>query len=373
MKQEYLIVIFAIIVMLFYFIVATPAMNDDGFQYEGFTESVAQGHLDFRSFYGFQGLSFFAVPVFWLTHSHNSIIITSVIFSLLSLLLAYFVGKGFYGSSRAGIYSLILFLLMPYPYTTLMRGFQEAALLFFVLLILWGSLNKKLWTPIAWGIGGIVKPFALTLLPLFLGDYLSRKKIVWPVVAVMLGLLYLGANYHQTGHFVNDAAINSYQGNFDPGSNPPLLKSFTFGFKEIFRVGANLLVASRKIMISPFLIIIGVWSLLKNKDFKWRYKFIFSIILNVLLVSVLTFSFSKYLIPAVVLLALSAIPFLEKHKWAMWIVFADSLTVFIPIWQFFGHVFWSNLYIYLLPFWLAVALFIFYEYVFQKHYFNTNS
>ena len=70
--------------ILVYFLLATPAMNDAGFYYEGFAESLARGKLDFKSFYGFQGLSFFAVPVFWLTGSHNSIIVTSIIFSLLS-------------------------------------------------------------------------------------------------------------------------------------------------------------------------------------------------------------------------------------------------------------------------------------------------
>src|SRR3989338_463151 len=95
-KREYILIISVMVVMLVYFIVATPVMNDDGFHYEGFTESLARGKLDFKSFYGFQGLSFFAVPVFWLTRSHDSIIIMSAIFSLLSVPLAYFVGKTFY-------------------------------------------------------------------------------------------------------------------------------------------------------------------------------------------------------------------------------------------------------------------------------------
>src|SRR3989344_6952021 len=110
-KIPYLVIVASIFFMAFYFVAGRMQMNDDGFQYEGFAESLAGGFLDFKSFYGFQGLSFFAVPVFWLTHSHNSIIITSAIFSLFSVPLAYFVGKKFYQSSQAGIYFLILFLL----------------------------------------------------------------------------------------------------------------------------------------------------------------------------------------------------------------------------------------------------------------------
>src|SRR3990167_2961133 len=72
-----------VVVMAGFLLLGTPVMMDDGFQYEGFTESLAHGHLDFKSFYGFQGLSFFAVPIYWLTHSPVSIIITSMIFSLL--------------------------------------------------------------------------------------------------------------------------------------------------------------------------------------------------------------------------------------------------------------------------------------------------
>src|SRR3989344_2425620 len=200
-KQEYILILLVVAIMLVYFVVATPAITDDGLHYEGFTESLAHGKLDFESFYGFHGLSFFAVLVFWLTRSHDSIIIMSAIFSLLSIPLAYFVGKKFYQSSRAGIYFLVLFLLTPYPYTTMMRGFQEAALLFFILLIIFGSLNKKAWTPMAWAVGGIVKPFSMTLFPLFLpvdkrhgvSFIHSWKKMAWLLVSLIIGGVFLGA------------------------------------------------------------------------------------------------------------------------------------------------------------------------------------
>lgn len=367
------------IIMLAYFLIGHPVMNDDGFHYEGFTESLAHGHLDFKSFYGFQGLSFFAVPVFWLTRSHNSIIIMSAIFALLSVPLAYLIGKKLYQSSQAGLYFLILFLLMPYPYTTMMRGFQEAALLFFILLIIYGSINKKIWTPVAWGIGGIVKPFALVLFPLFFKDFLNKpfykiqfKKTIWIIAAALIGILYLGVSYYQTGHLVNNAAINSYQGNFDPANPPSLIKSFTIGINGPGRVVANLFLAYRKIMISPFLILVGLWALWKDKTFKYRNAFIYSIILNFLLLSIMTFSFSKYLLPMTTLFALASVGCLLKHKWLMVLVFIDSFFVFLPIWNYFGHSYWSNVYLYLIPLYLGIILFL-YEQFFQKHNFNSNS
>ena len=382
MRREYYIIILAMAGMVVYFLLGHPVMMDDGFQYEGFAESLAHGKLDFKSFYGFQGLSFFAVPVFWLTHSHDSIIIASAIFSLLSIPLAYFVGKKFYQSSRAGIYFLILFLLMPYPYTTMMRGFQEAALLFFILLIIYVSLNKKVWTPVAWAVGGIVKPFALVLLPLFIKDFLPRlkldklrfnfKKLSWVLVALLIGGAYLGASYYQTGHLVNNAAINSYQGNFDTGNPPPLAESFTVGIKGYLRIGANLLLSFRKIMVSPFVIVLGALSLLLNKGLKLRKEIILAVILNFILVGSLTFSFSKYLLPMTTLFALSSVSYLLKYKWLMALVFVDSLFVFLPIWNYFGYNFWSNLYLYLIPFWLAVVLFA-HEQLLAKHNFNPNS
>ncbi|MEK7076405.1 MAG: hypothetical protein AAB941_01970, partial [Patescibacteria group bacterium] len=303
MRREYALIILTMVGMLVYFILATPVMMDDGFHYEGFAESLANGKLDFKTFYGFQGLSFFAVPIFWLTRSHVSIIITSIIFSLLSVPLAYLIGRDYYqkaglpaeASAKAGIYFLILFLLMPYPYTTMMRGFQEAALLFFVLLIVYGSLNKKAWTPVAWAVGGIIKPFALFLFPLFIKNILSvdnrlamsviwKKGFVWLVAGVFVGALYLGTSYYQTGHLVNNAAINSYQGNFDTGNPPPLVESFTIGIKGYLRVGANLFLHFRKIMISPFIIVLGAFSLLLNKGLKLRKEIILAIILNFVLV-----------------------------------------------------------------------------------------
>lgn len=381
-KEECYIIILAMIGMAIYFIFGHPVMMDDGFHYEGFAESLANGKLDFKSFYGFQGLSFFAVPIFWLTHSQNSIIIMSAMFSLLSIPLAYFIGKKFYQSSRAGIYFMILFLLMPYPYTTMMRGFQEAALLFFILLIIWASLSKKPWTPVAWAVGGIVKPFALVLLPLFIKEvspadkrhsmsFIRRGRFLWLVLALAIGAAYLGASYYQTGHLINNAAINSYQGNFDAGNPPPLTESFALSFKGYLRVGANLLLYFRKIMIPPVIIVLGALSLLLNRGLKLRKEIILSIIINFVLVGSLTFSFSKYLLPMTTLFALTSVAHLLKYKWFMLLVFIDSLFIFMPIWYYFGRNFWPNIYVYLLPLMFAVMLFA-YERLLAKHNFNSN-
>ncbi len=373
--NEKLIIFLAALAMLVYFLLAQPVMMDDGFQYQGFAESLARGKLDFKSFYGFQGLSFFAVTIFWLTGSDISIIITSAIFVLLSIPLAFLVGRDFYkktglsteASTKAGIYFLILFLLVPYPYTTMMRGFQEAALLFFILLIIYGAMNKKLWTPIAWAIGGIVKPFALVLLPLFIKDFLNKKKIIWLAVALAVGAVYLGASYYQTGHLINNAAIGSYQGNFDTGNPPPLGESFTFGLKGYLRVGANIFLSFRKIMISPFVVLFGGLVLLFNKTMRSRKEMILAIVLNFLLVGSLTFSFSKYLLPMTTLFALASVSYLLKYKWLWAVIFIDSFFVFLPIWNYFGRDFWPNIYLYLIPFYLGGALFV-YDQLFQKHY-----
>jgi len=358
-KKEFWLLGIVIAAMAIYFVLAQPQMNDDGFHYEGFAEALSRGDLDFKSFYGFQGLSIFAVPVYWLTGSHDSIIVASAIFSLLSIILAYAIGKVLYGSRRAGIYFLMLFLLMPYPYTTMMRGFQEAALLFFVLLTIYASIAKKHWTPAVWAIGGIVKPFALTLFPLFFKNTFSKKNLIWLAVGLAIGGLYLGASYYQTGHLVNNAAINSYQGNFDPANPPALTESFTFGPKGFLRAAANLLVHSRKIMVSPLAVVIGGLALLFRSTLPFRKEFLLAIIINVVLVGLLTFSFSKYLLPAAVLLALASVPILLRYPLLAALVILDSIFVFMPIWNYFGHVYWASLYVYLIPLWLAVALFIY--------------
>src|SRR3989344_714404 len=345
--------------MLFYFLLATPIMMDDGSHYEGFTEALARGDLDFKSFYGFQGLSILSVPIFWITGSHISIIISSATLYLLALFLAYFIGRDFYSNKTAGIYFMILILLMPYAYTTMMRGFQEAGLLFFILLIIYGAINKKIWTPVSWAVGGIVKPFALVLFPFFAKDFLDRKKIIWVVVAGMIGIVYLGMSYYQTGHLINNAAINSYQGNFDTGNPPPLIESFAVGVKGFLRVGANLFLHYRKILISPLAIIIGGLALVLKKDLRLRREIILAILLNFILVGGLTFSFSKYLLPMAVLFALASVNYLLKYRWLMILVLADSLFVFWPIWNYFGIDFWSNIYVYLMPYWLAIFIYIY--------------
>lgn len=406
MFNEKIIVAIVMLLMLAYFLLASPALNDDGFHYEGFAEAAARGEIDFKNFYGFQGLSFLAVPVFWLTRSSISIIITSIILSLLSLPLAYVVGKKYHQSQQAGLFFMAIILLMPYTYTTMMRGFQEAALLFMVLLIIYGSIAKKLWTPLAWAMGGIVKPFAITLFPLWAKDFLlpvksakggpvksseisqgfngvKKKKIIWVAAGALLGLAYLGTSYWQTGHLINNAAINSYQGNFDTGNPPPLEESFTFGFKGFGRALANLFLSTRKILVSPLLLMLGIWygwqrpsvergsteaveergrrntelSRAKWPNVRLRKEFGLAIALNFLLVGSLTFSFPKYLLPMVTLLALMAIPVLMKNWLVPILVLADSWLVFKPIYDYFGHNFWPNLPIYLLPLILAAVLF----------------
>ena len=339
-------VLIVVAVMVAFFLLGKPVMMDDGFQYQGFTEALARGHLDFRSFYGFQGLSFFAVPVYWLTRSPISIIITSMIFSLLSIPLAYAIGKRF----GSGILGLVIFLLTPYPYVTMMRGFQEAALLFFILLIIYGALEKKNWTGLAWGIGGIVKPFTFVLFPLFFRK--GMKKIeIW---CLMLGIFIVGAyavaNYVQTGHFVTLAATGAYQGPFDPNNVPSLGKSFTLDWKTWARVPANLFVATRKIMVSPLLIMLGMIAI--------RKKFILPVILNILLVGAITYAFPKYLLPATTLLSFSAIPLLVRFPIMVPLILIDSISVFMPIYAFFGHNFWNPIAFYL-PFALALALYVY--------------
>src|SRR3989344_6403378 len=359
-KTHTILILIVIAVMATYFLIGQPELTDDGFHYQGFTESLARGVVDFKSYYGFMGLSILSVPFFWLTGSHLSIAYTSMFLVLMSVPLMYLVARDIFGSKQAGAYGLIIFLLTPYPYTTLMRGFQEGALLFFILLIIYGSIWKKAWIPLIWAFGGIVKPFALVLLPLFTPELRDRKKTkLFFLLGLTMGFIYLAISYYQVGHPINNAAINSYQGSFDTGNPPPLVESFTFGTKGPLRIGANLFLAYRKIMVSPFLILVGLWVLWRDKKFRYRNVFIYSIIINFLLLSFMTFSFSKYLLPATTLISLAAIPFIMKHKWAMFIFLVDSITVFWPIWDFFGREYWSSVWVYFTPFYLAVAILIF--------------
>lgn len=344
-KRDAIILVVVVAVMAVYFIVAHPVMMDDGFHYEGFAEDLAYGRLNFQDYYGFQGLSFFAVPIYWLTHSKISIIIASMIFSLLSIPLAYAIGKRM-GSGPLG---LIIFLLTPYPYMTMMRGFQEAALLFFILLIIYGALTQKTWTGLAWGIGTIVKPFALVLFPLF------RIRFIPLLIGVAILASYGIANYVQTGHFVTLAATGAYQGAFDPSHVPALEKSFVISWKSWARVPANLLIHTRKIMVSPLLIILGLIVIRKNK------RYLLVIFLNILMVGAITYAFPKYLLPMTTLLSFAAIPLLLRYRWLVPLFLIDSFIIFFFNYNYFGKNFWSSPVLGFLPFFLAVLLWILYE------------
>ena len=346
MSKKAIIIAFVMLAMGIFFLIANPVMMDDGFHYEGFAEALARGELNFKDYYGFQGLSFFAVPIYWLTHSKISIIITSMILSLLSIPLVYGIGKKL-GSGTAGV---MIFLLTPYPYMTMMRGFQEAALLFFILLVIYGALHEKTWTGLAWGIGAIVKPFALVLLPLF------KLRLVPLVVGLSIMGGYGIFNYVQTGHFVNLAATGAYEGVYDPSNVPAFEKSFVFDWKTWARTGANFLVHTRKIMVSPLAILIGAWALWSLKTIPLRRRIILAVVLNILLVGPITYAFPKYLLPATTLLSFAAIPLLVRYAWLWPLVLIDSIFVFLPNYNFFGHVFWPSPVVAFLPLFLAVFL-----------------
>ena len=97
--------------MAIYFLLGRIVLMDDGVMYQGFAEALSRGVVDFRSYYGFQGLSILAVPIIWLTQSPNSIVFTSVIFTILSIPLMYLLARNLHASHQAGIIGVILFLL----------------------------------------------------------------------------------------------------------------------------------------------------------------------------------------------------------------------------------------------------------------------
>ena len=161
------------------------------------------------------------------------------------------------------------------------------------------------------------------------------------------------------------AATGAYSGTFDAGHIPSLTKSFTLDWKTWARVPANLFIATRKIMVSPFVIFLGIISLWKFKTVPLRKPIMLAILLNVLLIGAMTYAFPKYLLPMTTLLTLLAIPMIVRYPMLIWLVFLDSLTVFIPIYTYFGHNFWSPV-IFWIPFALAIC-----TYVYTHYYSNT--
>ena len=368
-KQEIIIIGLTMLAMLGYLLSANPRMADDGFGYEGFTESLAHGKIDFNSFYGTQGLSILAVPVFWLTGSHISIIITSIILVLLSIPLSYLLGKKFWKSQEGGLYYVALFLLTSFPYVTLMRGFVEATVFFFSILVVYLSLNNSNWTPLVWAFGAIVKPFNLFLFPLFIGNFFNKKRIWFLASGVALGMLYMSVNYYQTGHVLNTAVLTSYSGDYNTSKNPPLFANFTLNpidtFKNFARIAANFLIDSRKIMIAPIVTLLGVFGLLEGfRNKPETRKFSYAFILVVLFVGSMLYSFPKYLLPAVAISSLFAVGFLMRHKWLMCLVLAGSINTFLGVFNYHGMDFWSKQTFYL-PIIFAGIIYLFILYFFK--------
>ena len=52
-KKHTILILIVIAVMATYFLIGQPELTDDGFHYQGFTESLARGVVDFKSYYGF--------------------------------------------------------------------------------------------------------------------------------------------------------------------------------------------------------------------------------------------------------------------------------------------------------------------------------
>ncbi len=354
--RHYSVLAIAVLSLILLFVFSEIALMDDGISYARFTRTLAEeGRMDFVNNTGAMGLPFLSIPIYLLTGSDNSIVYTSMILAILSIPLIFCVTKKLFDSERAGVYAVLLFLLMPAPYVSLLRGLVETATVFSILLFLYFLLKKSRLTPVVYCLSCIVKPFNFCLLPLFLRDFLSKKKILFLAASALIGLGYLTINYMQTGEILHafvPASEIIYENRI-----PEFAENFHFELRNFLSIISHLFAPEHGAAIAPIVIVIGIYGI-----FKKQRKWLWVIAINIIFVSLLAASLPKYLLPTIVLSLIFAAELISRHIKLFPLVLVNSVSVFLYINETSSALYWSKGEVWFLLTFVAVILaWIFYE------------
>ena len=336
-----------------YLVMARPVMGDDGFVYQSFSEIlVDEGRFDFKNHYGFMGLSLLNAPVYFLTRSHNSIIYTSLGLMFLLLPIGYWTALRLGLSDKASRMALCLLLLYPEPQVVLFKGFQEAAHLVFAVFTL-GLLAGPvvLWTPLVFGFTCIIKPFAAAYLPILLPNFLTRKRWWLLLLGAVWVIIHLGLTWLQTGHLINSSVNNIYNAH----DIPNLKQNFNFSPGSWISL-LHALFISVQMQVSPVIILAGLWGICKMKCSIKPSLLLLAVMINWVMVGLMVGMFSKYLLPATVLLIFTAAPVLSARPAWMIMTFVTSLPMLWYLHYAYIGTFWNHTPILMIPACTALIL-----------------
>jgi hypothetical protein len=335
------------------FLRATPQPLDDHFLYQQFIEALASGRLDL-SIPGFHGTDFFAVPLYWLTHSPIIQIYTLMLWGIALPFLAFLAGRAlarheewtrdeWYGLALASVIAM-----MPFVNFVALRGWTGPGYWGLMLLTIWLGASKRTWLAgIFFGLAILTKPFALVLLPLLLHFAWTGKRTVWhrQYSAILIGLgiaaLYALIQILQAGHLIVGAHMDVttttvWQGPTRIALNLAHSLQILFSVHNYYYPDPSKTGPGNMMHTSPILIFLGLFALLSPKDFFDKSRLPFALLIGALfgigLNALLDHMDHFYMEASVLLLILASLPALKKHP--LWIPIALA-TLHFQVFYFY--------------------------------------
>ncbi len=303
---------------------------DDAFDYLAAARApVEKGRIDLTPT-GFHGSSLAAAPIYAVTRSDHAVAWLGIGLSLLNPLLLLLVARRI-GGDRAGAVAALFYLLLPGVIWEPMKGHINTIFVFFLLVTILLSIRMRPAAPLAWGYAVIVKPFAAALLPLFAPDAVrtTRRRLLL-AAGCLIPVVYVAITRAQTGEFAT--AYSAAAG--EPGIAGSLSLNLP---KNAARTALNLFVAGDwnvaerygtvRAIAPPSLAAIGLWALWRRRRESLARRAAAAVGLNLLMVMLMNHLFAKYLLPALLLLAVFAAATVAERPWLGILIGIDAFQL----------------------------------------------
>ena len=322
------------------YVLATPNPQDDVYSFNRFVKTaVHEGRIDL-TIPCLQGISFFAIPIYWLARMEQPVIFTNALLTVFIPIAAFLAGRAWFGE-KVGMVVVALVLFQPYEVLTVLRGWNRGPQMLFLFLVLWLLKREDRFSSLGagfiWGAALCSRPFSLALFPLFI----ARRKYFAGLLGISLAALYVGVEYLQQGFIwrgchAQDDPAHFFWLDYELPSRIYLLTESLLSFETILATKYDFNVFHT----NPFLFVPLVFFLLSpktlghslsRKEFMGCY---FAVAASLVLPSLLPAVDFWYLVHLEVLvLLLSAFCLLRNPKFV--VIFLLSVPLFL--FQAFGY------------------------------------
>lgn len=339
-------------------------LMDDAHSYQSFTvKLVDEGKVDL-SIPGFHGGDFLTAPIYFITHSPNSVAILDIIAAILIIFLIYLVVKEIFEDQTLGVFAAYIYLLNPFDYLNPLRGHHHTPLMMLMLLALYLLFKNSKFTFIPMGLSYIVRPFGIVLVPLFL----YKKKMGQFFLSLVIPATYAIFQYIQIGKLQlgvhTDLTLETLF------SAKKLIFNLGYAFQNYFSIHnysfLNAVTPGDMIHLSPFITFFALFGVIYFKKYFPNQKLFLALLVSSLFALLLPASFFHLdmwnLWTFNITLIFLALPVLIRFKPILPIVVLSFFFQFLYAYLQYNEPFQLNYFIFVIP---VVILFISLIYIYN--------